>query len=42
LNFSLAELDQLLLDVTTPPVINQVQFPAFRSCGGGLVREFVG
>ena len=28
-NFSLAELDQLLLDVTTPPVINQVQFSPF-------------
>ena len=28
-NFSLAELDQLLSDVTTPPVINQVQFSPF-------------
>jgi diketogulonate reductase-like aldo/keto reductase len=28
-NFSLAELDQLLPDVTTPPVINQVQFSPF-------------
>ena len=28
-NFSLAELDQLLSDVKTPPVINQVQFSPF-------------
>jgi diketogulonate reductase-like aldo/keto reductase len=28
-NFSLAELDQLLSDLTTPPVINQVQFSPF-------------
>jgi diketogulonate reductase-like aldo/keto reductase len=28
-NFSLAELDQLLADVKTPPVINQVQFSPF-------------
>jgi len=28
-NFSLGELDQLLADATTPPVINQVQFSPF-------------
>jgi 2,5-diketo-D-gluconate reductase A len=28
-NFSLAELDQLLSEVTAPPVINQVQFSPF-------------
>jgi diketogulonate reductase-like aldo/keto reductase len=28
-NFSLAELDQLLPEATTPPVINQVQFSPF-------------
>jgi diketogulonate reductase-like aldo/keto reductase len=29
-NFSLAELDQLLSDIKTPPVINQVQFSPFQ------------